>query len=213
MYDAEVDGVEERLVFQVSGMLWNRSLVMRDLKTGSLWSHHLGEAMKGELKGKKLVGIPSVIASWQDWKEQHPTTTVLNLSRSAKRFFTRVYEPKQKYVIGVEAGDTTKAWRYDFLAKKEVWEDEVGALKVLLFFDQESSAVQVFNRLHDGVELQFREKLQEGRLVSEDGTTWDVWDGQAMSGPLQGQRLERVYGLPSFRKSWQDFHPKGPIVE
>ena len=52
VYASEVGG--KKLTFQVSGKLWNRSLVMRDLETGSLWSHILGECMEGELMGKKL---------------------------------------------------------------------------------------------------------------------------------------------------------------
>ena len=41
---------ERTLTFGVSGMLWNRSLVMYDRETKSLWSHMLGEAMQGRLK-------------------------------------------------------------------------------------------------------------------------------------------------------------------
>ena len=45
MYAAEVG--KQKLTFGVSGMLWNRSLVMYDKETGTLWSHILGEAMQG----------------------------------------------------------------------------------------------------------------------------------------------------------------------
>ena len=37
------------LTLVVSGMLWNRNLVMLDLETESLWSHILGEAKAGVL--------------------------------------------------------------------------------------------------------------------------------------------------------------------
>ena len=51
--------VEEReLTLQVSGMLWQRSLVMRDLETGTLWSHLMGKAMEGELKGTIRASCP-----------------------------------------------------------------------------------------------------------------------------------------------------------
>ena len=85
MYAAEINEHKERLVFQVSGKLWQRSLVMRDLQTGSLWAHLLGECMEGPLKGKTLTPIPAAITSWKEWKTAHPNTTVLSLKRSAKR--------------------------------------------------------------------------------------------------------------------------------
>jgi hypothetical protein len=40
-------------------MLWNRSLEMRNVETGSLWSHILGEAMQGDLKGTTLQPLPT----------------------------------------------------------------------------------------------------------------------------------------------------------
>ena len=52
MYATKVE--DKRLTFFVSGMLWQRSLVMQDKETGSLWSHILGEAMRGSLKGTSL---------------------------------------------------------------------------------------------------------------------------------------------------------------
>ena len=40
--------------FQVSGMLWRNSLIMRDRETGSLWSHVTGEGLSGPAKSKRL---------------------------------------------------------------------------------------------------------------------------------------------------------------
>ena len=41
---------DQVLTLQVSGKLWNRSLVIRDIETESLWSHILGKCMDGDLK-------------------------------------------------------------------------------------------------------------------------------------------------------------------
>ena len=42
---------DRKLTLCVSGKLWNRSLIMMDKETDSLWSHLLGEAMAGPLEG------------------------------------------------------------------------------------------------------------------------------------------------------------------
>ena len=46
-------------------MLWNRSLVMYDVETKSNWSHILGRAMDGEMKGTRLEMLPSEIFARQ----------------------------------------------------------------------------------------------------------------------------------------------------
>ena len=48
-----------------NGMLWNRSLVMYDRETESSWSHILGEAMDGKMKGATLDHVPS--DRWTLW--------------------------------------------------------------------------------------------------------------------------------------------------
>ena len=51
----------ERIVtLAVSGKLWNHSLVMVDQETGSLWSHLLGRAMSGPMKGTNLKTLPGL---------------------------------------------------------------------------------------------------------------------------------------------------------
>jgi hypothetical protein len=70
VYDRTVN--EKLLTLCVSGQLWNRSLVMLDIETRSLWSHILGEAMAGELKGQLLKPIPSDMVTWAAWKRDHP---------------------------------------------------------------------------------------------------------------------------------------------
>ena len=59
MYARTVD--DQTLTFAVSGLLWNRSLVMIDKETRSLWSHLLGESMQGPLQGKPLDFLTATI--------------------------------------------------------------------------------------------------------------------------------------------------------
>ena len=61
MYAREAKG--QTLTFQVSGMLWKRSLVMRDIETGSLWSHLLGVEKLGVDDNFFNLGAHSLIAT------------------------------------------------------------------------------------------------------------------------------------------------------
>ena len=49
---------DRTLTFIVSGKLWRDSLIMIDRETETLWSHVTGEAIHGELKGKRLESMP-----------------------------------------------------------------------------------------------------------------------------------------------------------
>jgi len=99
-----VDGVATR--FQVTGLLWkpsgayggasrtegrvfgadadgttdparNGNLVMLDDVTGSYWSQFLGRAICGPAEGTRLEIRPSTVATWGDWRRDHPATDVL----------------------------------------------------------------------------------------------------------------------------------------
>ena len=74
-------------------MLWKRSLIMYDLETKTLWSHILGEAMHGPLKGAKLEILDSSLVAWSSWSKSHPNTKVTSLSKSKRNLieiFTKI---------------------------------------------------------------------------------------------------------------------------
>tara|TARA_B110000438_G_C15808338_1_gene648473 strand:+ start:2265 stop:2909 length:645 start_codon:yes stop_codon:yes gene_type:complete len=208
VYAAQNSKHDKRLVFQVSGKLWQRSLVMRDLQTGSLWSHILGEAMGGPLKGTTLKPIPSVITSWGEWKKKHPKTTVLNLDLSAKGYDTKVWEDRKRFVLGIEIDGKTKAWTYSFLGENPVQVETFAGKELLIVFLKESSTAFSFETggtIKSG-------KLDQGEFVSDEGTRWNLWTAKAMEGPQKGTSLTRVYALPSYRRAWHDFHPDSVIA-
>ena len=96
MYASKVKG--QKLTFQVSGMLWERSLVMRDLETKSLWSHHLGRAMDGKLKGAELDVLPAVLTTWKEWQARHQGSDVLAMKRTVNSFREQTLQNPKKFV-------------------------------------------------------------------------------------------------------------------
>ena len=74
MHARELDG--RTLTLLVSGKLWRNSLIMQDEETGTLWSHVTGEALDGELTGRRLEIVPGVHTTWAEWQEAQPKTLV-----------------------------------------------------------------------------------------------------------------------------------------
>lgn len=205
MYARELDG--RTLTFAVSGMLWKRSLVMQDEETGSLWSHLLGECMRGPLEGKQLEQIPSAMTDWETWKTKHPGTTAVTLDRTARRYRRRLYRNPEKFVVGLVEQGEPKAWPFDELHKQPVVNDTHGGRPILVVFEKKSGTAFIYDRRVDGRELHFA--LQDGRLVDrETESRWDWATGRATAGTLKGEQLEPLPAVVSFRRAWREFHPR-----
>lgn len=114
-FDRKVDG--QVLEFGISGKLHNNDLIMYDRKTDekpaeSLWQQITGEAIVGELFGKRLRQIPMDTLRWGEWRGLHPKTTVLSRNTGFSRDYGRYpygdYEQSSSLLFPVEGGvDTT----------------------------------------------------------------------------------------------------------
>lgn len=207
MYARDVDG--KTLTLAVSGKLWNRSLVMIDSETKSLWSHLLGEAMSGPQKGAKLKTLPSSMTDWKTWREMHPSTTVITLSRTSQNFRREFYRNPAQFVIGLSVGDKTRAWAFDQLIKQPLVNDQCGDLPLVVAFDRQSSSAFVFDRRVDGraVTLELRE---QNLIDPQTGAQWNRLTGESLS---DGTDLKPAPAIVSFRKSWEVFHPETTFFE
>ena len=198
----------QELTFQVSGMLWKRSLVMRDTQTGSLWSHILGECMRGELKGAVLEIIPATMTTWADWKKHYPRSSVLNMSRTAWNYERSFYQDPRRFVFGVVFDGEAKAYPFDVLEKRKIIQDKVGDRHVLIVFDPKSTRAVVYDRRAGKKVLRFRKKLQKGALVDRTtGSRWNLGSGKAIGGKMKDQQLRILPAIVSYRHAWEKFHP------
>ncbi len=207
MYDRKVDG--QVLDFVVSGKLWRRSLVMQDLQTKSLWSHLLGTCMEGSLQGKQLKQIPSVLTSWQSWRDAHPQTTVIALSPVVDYTNDMLNRPDE-LVLGLQLQGKTKAWTFVQLTRQPAIQDEFGGRPILVFYDRQVFSAAIFDRRLAGQTLTFGPPPsgQTHQLVDEStGSTWDMHNGLAIDGPLEGQRLQALPATVSYFHAWDQFHP------
>ena len=159
MYSAKIEG--KPTTFGTSGLLYRSNKLMYDRTTRSIWSQLLGEPVIGTLADSriKLDFFPVNLTTWQEWREQHPDTTVL--SRNTGVYPPEVYEsetaPSSFYfeyrnsprtmfpiwqrddslntkdqVIIVRADGVSKAYSLQALQSERVVNDQVGGVNVVL---------------------------------------------------------------------------------
>jgi hypothetical protein len=188
-------------------MLWNRSLVMIDRETESLWSQLLGTAQRGPLKGTELEILPAIMTDWKTWRELHPDTTAVILSRTSKNYRRQFYRNPARFVVGIAASGHARAWPLDQLLKTPVVNDSLDGTPLVVAFDGASRTAFLYNRRLEGHELHLKERGKT-MVDRESNSTWDPRTGRATAGPNKGQQLKPIPGIMSFRRAWKIFHPE-----
>jgi uncharacterized protein DUF3179 len=210
------------LTFGVSGKLVRNSLIMYDHETHSLWSHLTGSAIQGPLSGSQLTVLPATETRWGAWKTAYPATRVLPHDYPGQRDeYARYYaggdagilgrkredsrlSPKA-LVIGVRVMDLPKAYWLDSVVNAKVLNDTFENLQLVLLATSDESA-SVYEQNLNGQTLTF-EAVGSTIRDHETGSTWDPVTGEAIAGPLAGQRLTPVPATTSFWFGWFDFFP------
>jgi hypothetical protein len=206
---------DQELNFHVSGMLWKRSLVMRDVETGSLWSHLLGKSMRGKLKGAELEVLDGVMTTWGEWKGRHPETTVLGMSRTARRFDEQVWSKPGRFVYGVHlgAGTPSPAVALKKLQAERVVNVEAAGKRIVVTCSKSGSPAQAFESAIEGTVLKFRQGPENMMVDEATGSSWSLTKGLCAEGKMKGKKLTRHPGTISFRAAWKRFFPEGKIIE
>ena len=186
---------------------------MLDTQTQSLWSHILGEAMKGPLKGTRLTTLPSDMMTWSAWRQAHPNTTVLAMSRTRHQEYTdEFYRDPSRFVVGFLGGEGMQHCSFATLKQHPLLNVDAGGVPLLVTFDPETTSVRIWSRAVDGKTLTFED--QEGQIRDrETGSTWDRLTGKATSGPNKGKSLAAHVGIVSYARAWQIFHPDSREVK
>ena len=154
-FDRTMDGIDEPLRLGVSGMLRHSDLVMWDNHTESLWQQITGEAIVGELAGERLTMLPSIIVSWDAFKDAHPNGMVLSQDTGFNRNYganpyggydqidsspflfdgeTDERESPMMRVLGIEINEEARAYSFEDLEEHPVVHDEVGGEQVVVFW-------------------------------------------------------------------------------
>ena len=236
MYSRELDG--GTYTFGVSGKLWRDALVMYDHQTRSLWSHITGEAIQGELKGKRLkmlTAMPQI--DWRTWRLNFPATKVLSVPvhRFDKMFlieeqrrdsyaqyhaspetgvsgmqYSDTRLKNKALVVGVKHEDQYRAYPFSAFEHQPIINDRINQVPILVFHDQRSGATVVYKRTLDGMPLTFAWSKDYFAADSSE-TVWNLITGLAMEGKYSGKQLERLLSLNVYWFAWARYHPDTTI--
>ncbi len=153
-FDRRLDG--QTLRFGVSGMLRHSDMVMYDRETESWWQQFTGEAIVGELTGKKLRQLPAQIVGFAQFAEGHPAGRVLSRETGHRRDYGSnpytgyddinatpfLYRGKRddrlrpmEKVVAVEIDGKSKAYPHAITRKQRVVHDRIGQQEVVIFHE------------------------------------------------------------------------------
>ena len=205
------------------------ALVMYDHQTDTLWSQFLSRGVKGPLADTALDIVPALQTTWQQWVQLHPDTLVLDKQgRYASDSYEGYYRggsagilgesnkdgrlPRKELVLGVVQDGIAKAYAFQSLADRRIFNDFFAGKDVVVAFDPVSESGGIFNRMLEGRVMSFELfPGGEGELMLmrdlETGSTWQALTGWAIDGPLAGSALTPLPAHYSFWFAWSDFYP------
>ena len=152
VFDRRVD--DQTLTFGVTGLLRHSDMVMYDRETESWWQQFTGEAIVGDLTGKKLPQLPTQIIGFAQFAAAHHQGLVLSRETGFRREYgknpyagyddinsspiayrgknDRRLRPMEK-VIAVEIGKAAKAYPYSITRQERVVQDQIDSTDLVIF--------------------------------------------------------------------------------
>ena len=228
MWRAEIDG--RKLSFHLTGIN-NQNFLMQDEQTGSWWQQVTGEALFGPLKGRRLDLVFHDEVTFGVWRREHPDTRVLRPDDSAPwKEFSKDWEvetakmpvvtparpgdplPPRELVAGVRAGESARAYPWALLKRQSPVLDTLAGKPIVLIVGEDGRSVRAFERVVDGQELQLfaRPGGPAGLVDAETGSAWS-FTGEAVSGPLAGKKMAKVFVLLDYWFDWQAYNPETSV--
>lgn len=155
VFDRNIQG--EVHTFGISGLLYQSDVLFYDHETKSLWSQLEMKAVSGPKASTNMEVMPSVLATWGEWKKNHPGTLVLSRDTGYVRDYNNMpyrgyetsenlmfpvenndsrYHPKEKVLVVISSGGIAKAYIYSDLRKvKTPLKDRVGLEEITIKFN------------------------------------------------------------------------------
>ena len=114
----------------------------------------------------------------------------------------------RELVAGVRLGKASRAYPFAALRQQNPVQDTVDGVPIILIVGEDGRSVRAFERRVDGRELQLFLKTGSSPPVLADAETGSAWNaaGEAVSGPLQGKKLPKVYVLKDYWFDWRAYN-------
>lgn len=155
-----LNGQEEILQFEASGMLRNSDMVMLDRKTETLWQQLTGNAIAGTYNETQLEVIPSIIITVEEFFIRYPFGEIMSrntgFAGTEKKYGKNPYQkydskdspigkffdsdkvdkrlPAMERVVDIEDDGNYKIYTFNSVAKKGVINDTFKEKDVVLFY-------------------------------------------------------------------------------
>jgi hypothetical protein len=222
-FDPLVDG--DLLEFDVFGRYLG-AMVMKDDRTGSLWSHLSGEALAGPLVGRQLALLPSEMTTLARWLERYPDSTspdpAVTVAPEPVRPGSRYSgggkgtvprrDPRldqQALVLGISIDGRSRA--YVLPSSDEgprLYQDELGGAPIVLLAPPGSGPL-VYDRRTASRVVDLR--ADGDGIVDASGTRWTD-RGRAIDGPLAGTSLAVVPSRIVEWYAWAAYFPETDVA-
>lgn len=196
-FDRRLDGMV--LDFGTTGRLRYSNLIMYDRQTESWWQQATGEAIVGELTGKRLTFLPAAIISWAEFKAAHPGGRVLSRDTGFRRDYgenpyvgyddvnrppflyvgpqTPEKLPPMARVVTVDRNGEAVAYPYTVLREVRVVNDTVGGTPIVVLW-----APGTASPLDSAL-------VAQGRDVGTANVFSRVVDGQVLTFRFDGEQV------------------------
>ena len=226
IYLADHDG--SRITFGTEGM-YGATMSTYDIQTDSIWSHGMGTAITGAMKGTSLPLVQSFQASYAEWLHLHPQTDVMAWSapevhpdgRHGHGAFDTFAKPgmppgitntmthgaderlpEHEMVVTFHlASDQAVIPLREIMRAGGVFEATIrGEDVVALSLGPTSSVVGTFHRhTEQDPDRTLHFAGGEGPITGRETGSKWTVDGRATAGPLEGQRLK---AFPTTMHKW-----------
>lgn len=206
---------------------------MCDDETGTWWQQVTGKALHGPLQGRQLKPVFHDELSFAIWKREKPDGRVLKpderIAGLGNRYEAdwepqvarmRVVEgtdvdkrlPPRTLVVGIEIDGQSVAYPLSALQKQSPIIDVIGSVPIVVMVGEDNRSVRAFERTIDGRKLEiFRKADGSFQLIdAETNSTWN-FEGRAISGPLAGRQLKKIFVLEDYWFDWRLYHPNTTI--
>ncbi len=199
VFDRRLGG--QVLDFGTTGNLRNSDMVMYDRQTESWWQQFLGQAIVGELTGKRLDAFPSRLESWAKFKARAPNGLVL--------------APPGGRPYGVNPYRKYDSSRQPFLYSGEMPEN-IAPLARVVSLEDKSQAWSL-----DLLRSKRQVALEDGTILTWEAgqnsalDSWDISDGRDVGNIIvqkdTGNGLKDQFYTIDFAFAFHAFHPEAPI--
>jgi hypothetical protein len=146
-------------------------------------------------------------------RHHHPIRAVTGLSiTTAQDMGSRIRD--QDFVIGVEIDGAERAYAINMMGtpETELLNDTLHDQPTLASFCNQCQTALIFSRrvTHHTLTFFLSGELMDDNMVMEDvetGSKWSQLAGEAIEGPLTGEKLEQLAATWTDWKTWRESHP------